>query len=342
MRKCSVVLFMIIALLLGVVTAGCGKTSESTAGGDLSPQEILTGTIAGSGGITELTGDFEIKVSLDADTSEMMEEMAVLFEDPIVVSGTFASTPEPIAADITASLSMAGETMDIGFKSTDGQAWISMLDQWYEAPPEMVQATDPSQQEIKPEEIQALLTELGIDPVTWFKELHLVGEETLDGTDVYHLTGSPDAIVMITDILELLQSEKFMSLVDSSGTATDSMLMGEILPDPEDLQGMQEEIADMQAEIAEALQDFTLDLWVGVSDSLLRKATASLTLVPPADEETGGLNGVSVNVSFSLDPSGPVTVEPPASALPFEALEEALEENPELFMGPFMGLMGGW
>jgi hypothetical protein len=88
-------------------------------------------------------------------------------------------------------------------------------------------------------------------------------------------------------------------------------------------------------------KDFTLDLWIGMSDSLLRKATAALTLVPPAGEETGGINGISVNASFSLDPSGPVTVEPPASALSSEELEKAIQENPELFMGPFMGLMGG-
>jgi hypothetical protein len=336
MRRSSAVLLIIVALMLVIGAAGCGEASKaSLAGDDQSPQAILAAAVAASETMTGAAGTFDVTLSFDADTSQMPEEAKAFLEEPIAVSGTFGYADEPRAGDFTVALSMAGESMDVGVKLIENKFWLSMLDQWYEAPAEMEQMMGQSfDQQTQLDEMKALLDELGVDPVTWFKDLRLVGKETLDGADVYHLSGSPDMAKMMTDVLGLMESEEFMGLVDPSGSITGSLGMGELMPSADELQ-------EMQTQLTEMFKEFTIDLWVGTDDSMLRKAAIDLKLMPPAGEETDGFNGIAMQASVSLDGGDTVKVEPPASALPFSDLEKSMQENPELFFGSLMGLFGG-
>jgi len=337
MRRTSTVLLVVVALLLVIGATACGEASqESLAGEDQSPQAIIAATMTASETMTEATGSFDVALTFDADTSDMPDEAKAFVDEPMNVSGTFGYVNEPRAGDFAIKLSLAGETIDVGMKLIENKLWLSMLDQWYEAPAEMEQTMAQSfDQQTQLEELKTLLGELGVDPVTWFKDLRLVGEESIDGADAYHLAGSPDMAKMMADVVGLMQSEEFVNIVDPSGTITQSIGAGELAPSPEDLQ-------EMQTQLSQMLKDFTVDLWVGKEDSMMRKATADLSIVPPAGEETGGLNGIAVKASISLaDPEGALEVEPPASALPYGDLEKAMQENPEMFFGPLMGLMGG-
>ena len=337
MRRSSAVFLIIVALILVVGAAGCGGTANANlAAGDQSPQAILTAALAASEDMTETAGSFDFSLTFDVDTSQMPAEALAFLDEPMVMSGTFAYADDPRAGEFTVALSMAGETMDVGMKLVENKFWLSLLHQWYEAPSEMEELMGRSfEQETQLAEIKTLLDELGIDPVTWFKDLRLVGEEKIDGAAVYHLAGSPDIAKVMADLMGLMQSKEFTSLVDPTGTMSGPMGMEGFLPSADDLQ-------EMQTQLAEVFKDFTIDLWVTTDDSMLRKAAMTLSLVPPAGEETGGFNSMALNASISLqDVDGAVTVEPPASALPFSALEKAMEENPEMFFGPLMGLMGG-
>jgi hypothetical protein len=340
MRRGSVLIFIAITLMVALVAVGCGGSSASRAGDD-SPESILAAALAASENIGSTTGEFEFTMSFDVDTSQMSDEekeMAGAFlNEPSKVTGTFATSNEPLAADITVALNMAGETMNVSAKTIDGNAWICLLDQWYEAPPELKESLqESSTQEAKAAEMMDLLNELGIDPVTWLKDAKVAGEEKIDGTAVYHLAGAPDIAKMMTDLIALMASKEFMALVDPTGKMGESMGMEDMMPSADELQQTQTKMADM-------FKDFTLDLWIAKDTALVHKAAVTAHIVPPAEEGTDtGMNAVDLAMTISLrDINKPVTVEPPASALPYSDLEKALEENPEMFMGPFMGLMSG-
>lgn len=340
MRRPLAVILIVIASFLVVGAAGCGEAAQVSlagAGEDQSPQAVMAAAIAASETMTAATGTFDVSLSFDVDTSQMPAETKAFFDEPMTVSGTFAYADEPRAGDFAFSLTMGGETMDVGLKLIDNKFWLSLLDQWYEAPAEMEQTMSESfDQQTQLDELKTLLDELGIDPVTWFKDLRLVGEESVAGTDVYHLSGSPDMAKIMTDAMALMESEEFMGLIDPTGSMTGSMGVGELMPSADELK-------EMQTQLTQMFRDFTVDAWVGKKDSLLRKVAIALNVVPPAGEETGGMNGMAMKARVALnDPGETVKVDPPASALPFSDLEKAMQDDPEKFMGPFMGLMGGF
>ncbi len=340
MRRGSVLLLIAIMLMVVLAAVGCGGSSASMAGDD-SPQGILAAALAASENMNSATGDFEFTMSFDVDTSQMSDEereMAGAFlDEPITVAGSFATSSEPLAADLSIALNMAGETMDVGLKLVGEDAWISLLDQWYEAPPELKEAMgESSTQETKAADVMALMNELGIDPVTWLKDAKLAGEEEIDGTAVYHLTGAPDMAKVMTDGLALMSSEEFMTLMDPTGAMGESLGMEEMMPSADELQEVQNQMTDM-------FKDFVIDVWIAKDTSLVHKVAVAAHIVPPAEEGMDmGMSAVDFAVTMSLhDINESVTVAPPASALPYTDLEKALEENPEMFMGPFMGLMSG-
>lgn len=336
MRRSSAVILVIIALMLTVGAAGCGGASVANpTAKDGSPEAILAGAIAACGNMTGAAGSFDFSLSFDVDTSQVPTEALPFLGEPTLVSGTFAYADEPRAGEFAIALSMGGETMDIGMKLIESTFWISVLDQWYEAPPEMERMMDGS---FGPGtdwgDLDRLLEELMIDPVTWFKDLRIVGLETVGGEPVHHLVGSPDVAKMMADVIGLFQHGELMGFSDPSGSMNGPMTPGALMPSADELQ-------DMQTQLAQLFEDFTVDLWVSADDLLVRKAALSLRMVPPVGEDTGGLRAMTMNAMVGLDDvNGSVSVKPPASVLPFGALEKALQENPGLFMGPFMGLDG--
>jgi hypothetical protein len=337
MRRWSALILVAITLMVVLVAVGCGSSSTTGAAGDDSPEAILAAAIAASEDMKSATGNFEFTVSFDVDTSQMSEEaLATLTSEPIKVSGTFASATEPQAAEFAVSSDMGGQTMDVSGKMVENKLWICLLDQWYEAPPELQETLEQSSaQQAKTTEMTNLMKELGVDPVTWLKDAKVVGDEEIDGVDVYHLTGSPDVAKMMADIIGLMQSEEFMALVAPTETAGESMGIEEMIPSADELQ-------EMQTQIAEVFKDFVVELWIAKDTSLLHKVAVAAHIVPPAEEAAGmGMNAIDFAITMSMQNiNEPVDIQAPASALPYTDLEKAMQDNPEMFE-PFMGLMGG-
>ena len=74
------------------------------------------------------------------------------------------------------------------------QTWLQMLGQWYDMSEALA---DQGLEEVKSEDLdleamEARMSGLGIDPLDWLGEVRLVGEESLDGTQTYHLSCAPD------------------------------------------------------------------------------------------------------------------------------------------------------
>jgi hypothetical protein len=294
MRKLLLMIGTIVALLLLVGAAACGGGEQ--AGGlspaDETPEGILTAAMAATEGMTSAAGDFEVAVSFDVDPAQLPEEAKGFVEEPMTVTGSFAYGDDPQAVDMSLALSMMGETMDFGMRMADSAAWLELGGQWYEAPPEMAQMMgDPAQQESQTADMQQKLTDLGIDPLTWLKDLSLVGEETIEGTTAYHLTGSPDLAKMMTDVLGILQDPEAMKQLDPSGSASEMMGSGALMPSAEDLGEMQQQLASM-------FQELTADVWIAKESLLPLRFEAAAKIVPPAGEEAMGIDKSQRNSLF--------------------------------------------
>ncbi|OFW61641.1 MAG: hypothetical protein A2133_04660 [Actinobacteria bacterium RBG_16_64_13] len=336
MRRSSAIIVLLAILVLLVGAVGCGdKSTAGPAGDNPTPAELLTAIVSQSANMTSATGSFDVAITIDADTSKMSEEEKAMLGSPIQVSGTFASGNEPLGAEANISMSLAGQTMQVGFKTTGDKTWFALAGQWYETPPDMqFMAGQDVQTEDKSAEIMQLITDLGVDPLTWMPDLKIAGEETIDGAATYHLTGTPDVVKIIADAIGLMQSKELMALIDPSGSMSGMMESGTMLPRPDELQ-------EMQTQVAEMFKDMALDLWVDKATSLPRKMAVTANITPPPGEDADGLNSIGFTLTILLQNlNQPVTVEAPASALPFTEFEKALQENPAL-LGPLSGALGG-
>jgi hypothetical protein len=339
MRKWSIVLAIVVALALSVGVAACGGTSGAAPGADgQTPDEILAGAYAASYDLTAATGGFDIGVTVDADLTQVpadaMPFTQALAGDGIVLSGTFAYGSDPEVADCTVSADIMGQPLDIGMKLAGDGFWLSYADQWYAMPPEAMQTLGDPTVQADSQDVEQLLGDLGLDPVTWFKDLRIVGEETLGGVATIHLTASPDMMKMVNDVFELMRSEEFLKLIDPTGSFTQG-LMGSGFPPGAD------EIEQSRSMIEAMFQRTTVDLWVGKADSMPRKVTVVGHIVPPPGENAEGFKSMDFTASMWFEGiNQPVTVEPPASSLPFMDLMNAIEKEPGIFQ-MFNGALGG-
>lgn len=277
-------------------------------------------------------------MSFDVDTSQLPEEAKALVEQSMAASGTLAFQTDPQTAEFTVDASMAGETMNMAMKLVGDKAWLQFMDEWYEMPAEMQQMLGQSAgQEAQVMELEKLFSELAIDPATWMRDLRLVGEETVDGTPCYHLAASPDLTKMMADVVKLMQSGKITGLMNSAASAGDatgaSTASGIALPSAQALEEMGTQMQSM-------FQNLTADLWIAKDDLMIRKMEMGARMTPPAGEDVQGLNAVVISAVITLQGiNGSVTVEAPSSAKPWTELQQAMEQNPGMFMMPFSGAL---
>lgn len=331
-RSMFVGALLIAVLMVAVVTAGCGTATQSSAQAQpapTTPEAILEQAMASSANVTSGTGDFNVSLSIDADKSKLPPGAEAFLTQPITVSGTLAFSKDPQAAEATVNAAFGGQNIALGVKAVDDKAWLQLMGQWYELPSDMMQAaggTGTTNQPLDMAGVMQALTAAGIDPTKWLTGLRVAGEDSIDGTPAYHLTGTVDINQIMTDAIAMMQDETIMGMVPSMGSAegpTGSLPV----PDQEQLQAVQTQLAAM-------FKDFTVDMWIAKDTYQFRQMKMHAGIVPPAGEDAQGINGMELDASVSMAPTdAPVTVTPPTGAKPFSDLEKAL--------GGLMGLFGG-
>lgn len=336
MRRSSIALVLVLALLALFAAAGCGTAAQTSApaGADLSTQEgILEAAVTASEDMTSATGRFDMAMSFDVDPATLPAQERALVGQPIKMSGTFAASQDPMAAEFAMDFSMGGESMSLGMKMVDQKVYLSLGGQWYEAPAELMQQVGGTTGQ-KPDAaaLEDMLEKAGIDPTAWMKDLKLVGEETVDGTLCYHLAGAPDVGKILGDVIKLTQSGAFADMMDQADTGGAMMVPPAMLPQGEELEAMMGQMASM-------FQDLTFDVWIAKDTLLFEKAVLNARMVPPAGEDPAGVNAVTLGATVSLDPDAAVNVTAPPSAKSLEELQKDMMKNPGLF-GPLMGGLG--
>lgn len=331
MRRPFLALFFVSVLTLSLAAAGCAGKGLSSLD---KPEDMLKTALDSSMDMTSLTGDFAADLQMHLDPSQLaQEDLAFLgmFQDPATISGTLAFSTRARAFDADVTLGAAGFTYNMGLRVLGEQGWIRTFGQWYDFTTALADSAhgdmSPWEETYDQEELEQHFDRLGIVIQDWFGQPRLVGAEELAGTDVYHLACSPDLELMVDDAIILLQDREFLNLLDPGGSFFESL--GQDLPSLSELRSI-------AADIPRMFQDFTLDLWVGRSDGLVRQATGHINVVPPAEAEMDGVDGIEITATLTLDTvNKPVSVKAPESVLPFSALEEMFGDPSGLM--PFMG-----
>jgi hypothetical protein len=209
------------------------------------------------------------------------------------------------------------------------------MGQWYELPTDMMQgATGGTGTTAKPLDVASVmqaLTAAGIDPTKWLTDFRIVGEDSIDGTPTYHLAGTVNINQIMTDAIKMMQDKNITGMLPSMGGGTEGVT-GSSLPLPD-----QEELQEMQTQLGSMFKDFTADMWIAKDTYQFRQMKMHAGIVPPAGEDSGGINGITLDATASMAPGdAPLTVTPPTGAKSFDELQKALEG----LMGLFSGALG--
>jgi hypothetical protein len=328
---------IILAVVVAVATAGCGTAIQASAqpqAGPTDAQGILTKALTSSGGITSGTGDFNVSVSVNGDAGKMPAGAQAFLGQPITLSGTFAASENPEAAEATVTASIAGQSIPVGLKAVDDKVWIQFMGQWYEIPADALGGATTGTTAKEPDMASMLqaLTAAGVDPTTWMTNLTLVGEDSVDGTPTYHLSGTIDMNKAMTDAIKLMQDKTIQGMLPSMGSGTSGATDNSItMPSEQELQGLQSQIGTM-------FKNVTLDMWITKDTYQFRQVEMNASIVPPAGEDAQGINSIDIKATASMAPAtAPLTVTPPTDAKPFSELEQSLGA----LQGLFSGVLGG-
>jgi hypothetical protein len=137
------------------------------------------------------------------------------------------------------------------------------------------------------------------------------GDEEVEGTDTTRIHGDANVAAVLED---------FQSAAERTGAGTTPQI------DPDEI-----------AEVEDAIDEASIDVYSGVDDRILRRLDFNLGITPPEDDASGV---DSADVGFSLtfsDVNQDQTIEAPSDAQPFSQLEQDVGLPPGLLEGALGG-----
>ncbi|HEX5622132.1 MAG TPA: hypothetical protein VFX51_27140 [Solirubrobacteraceae bacterium] len=299
MRPRSLLLLLVAALSLGLL-AGCGgddKGGGKEASASTDVNELLKDTFSGDESIK--SG----KVNLNATVNAAGQAFSVKLSGPFQSSGE-GKLPQ---ADLDATASFAGQTLELGLTGTEDQAFVRYGKTEYEIPAaifKQIQAQYEQQAKQGGDENQSLAS-LGIDPTKWLTNARNAGEAKVGETDTIKITGDVDVPKLLDDVNTAMGKLRSVGGGGASG-----------LPDQLSEQDKQ------QAE--DAIKDVSVEIYTGADDRIMRRMVVALKLEIPTDAGTQPLD-VKIDMQFQ-DVNEDQEIEAPENARPFSELAAKLQE----------------
>ena len=278
-----------LAVGAAAVIAACGGGGHTTTTATVkaSPASLVSQSFSASDAINSGQVALALKLKLDG--------IAQLGSKPITldVSGPFArSAGGQLATDLTATLSIAGSTANLGFDAVDKKLYVGLGGTFYELP-----ASTTPQSALGSTGASGVLSALGINPKTWLTDPHIVGTANVGGVTTQHLT----AQVNIANVLNDLSN-----VVASTGSTGASATTGNAL-----------------SLVESAITSAQVDIYTGVTDHIVRRFDLVIDFTVPqiAASALGGLSGGSLNLDVTLTQLGQAqTITAPANPQPSSKL----------------------
>ena len=331
MRRTSTALWAVVALLavLLLVAAACGSDTSSSGASPssaaaitgVSPDQVVKDAEAAMADVTSASFVMDAGMAVQGDTSKMTDPTTkALLADGVTVHAEGKSQSDPATADMTISLGVSGQTLELGMMTQGAKSWVEYQDQWYKVDSKSGSSLD-KQAQIGADP-NAQLKSLGLDPSTWGMQYTMVGEETLDGVKVYHVKGTADPQKLADALLQASKDPKLQKKLGGN----------------DQLKGLEQGLGQNQAQLeqlSKGLKEATVEYWVGVDDSLMYKMQMKGALDTTGQKDMSGVDGISLDLTVAMsDFNQPVTVTPPADA---QSLDKLLMQ----MFGGFGGLSTG-
>ena len=312
--------FVILAAVLaagGLLVAGCGSSSPSGAssaappGGSatMSATQILGKVSPAMDAVKScaFTGDFTVAVK--ADAAKLTDPQAqALTQSPINlhVEGKASDKSGGNKADVSMSVQAGGQNVAFGVKAQGNKVWLQFMGKWYAVPASKTKSVTGGSSSTADQS----LTKLGIDPKTWVASNEVTGTEQLDGATVYHIVAKADPKQVTADLVKALNDPSLMKAAGSDAAM---------------LEQLKSQNAQQLKDLEKSLTSATVEFWVDASSFYLRKGKLAATMTFTGDVASQGLKGATVDMTLALSAfNEPVTVTPPAHALPFKQLTNGL------------------
>ncbi len=305
---------LLFALLLALFAAvGCGGGTSSSSSSPTAAAVVATQSAAQIVGQSEakmkdvksesFTADLSLVVN--GDPSKMTDpSLKALLSQPISLHVEGKGATQPLAADLTMNVGIAGQNLDLGLMAKGAKAWISYQGKWYVADAKTSKGI--AAQASKGASPTAQLKSLGLDPSAWGITYQLVGTETIGSTQVYHVRATADPQKLAAALLKAATDPALVKKLGAQGRQLE--------------QGLAQGSAQTKA-LTRSLKNVSVDYWIGVSDMLMYKAEADAALDTAGQKGMPGVNGLTLKASIFMSAfNQPVTVTPPAKALPLKRL----------------------
>jgi len=318
------VLFLALVLVLAAV-AGCGGSSSSdgsskstAATADLTADQIVQQSAEKMKGVTSATMTANVALQVQGDTSKMTDPtQKAMLSQGLSLRMDGQSQTDPVAADMKVSVGLAGQTIDVGVIADGDKAWIEYQGKYYAVDQKSSKSvTDAAGSGLSPTD---QLKKQGLNIDKWGVTYELVGTEDMSGTQAYHVKATVDTQAMAADLMQQMSNPD----------------LGTQLGDPATAKQLQETLAQNKAQIDElskSVKDATADYWYAVDTLYLTKASWSVALDTKGQKDMQGIDGMTLKADLAMSGfNEPVTVSPPAKALPFDKLMNQM----------FGGMMGG-
>jgi hypothetical protein len=306
-------LVLILALAL-LAAAGCGgdKASSSSApaatvAAGVSADQVVKDSEAKMAQLNSASFTADMGLEVQGDPAKMTDPtQQALLSQGISLHAEGASATDPMASDMKMNVSIAGQTLDFGMMAQGDEAWVEYQDKWYAV--DQKNSKSLSEQAKTGAAPTEQLKSLGLDPSAWGTSYEMVGVEDMGGTQVYHVKATADPAKLAEDLTKAMNDPSLLDKLGDPGTAKQLE------------QGLAQNKKQVEA-LKKSLTDVAVDYWIGVDDMLMRKAEFSAGLAPKGQQGMEGIDGMTVKMSMTMaDFDQPVTVTPPAKALPFDKL----------------------
>jgi len=326
MRRWLTVLLAVVVIATLSVAAGCGgKSNTSTASPsststsqELTAQQIFEKGMAAASAVKSESFTLDASLGIKGDPSKASDaQTKALMQAPVTMKALGSLANDPQKMDMTMNLAAAGQKFDVGLKMDGDNMWVQFMTDWYVLPKEMlsgITGASPSPSATSgtlTQQLQDTIKQLGIDPTAWTTEWKLVGTETLDGTEVYHLQQVLDVSKMVDDLMKVAGTAS--SLTGGLGSTASP--------------GTQQSLDEAATILKDALKDVTVHWYFQKDDYYLRKMQVGGTMdfSGNADAQKQGLTSADYNLALTVgDFDKAVTVAPPANPKPFDQLLNSL------------------
>jgi hypothetical protein len=311
---------LVLALALAVVAAGCGSddgTNEpADAGGspsvvaELTPQEIVDQSQVVMNDINSASFTADMKLDIQGDAAKMSDPTAKqLLSAPITFHAEGKSSMKPQASVMDVTVGLMSQNLAMGIVNVGKKAWVQYENAWYAVPPENTKALQSSGGGALPTD---QLADLGLDPQGWDVEWELVGTETVDGAEAYHLTASPDAKQISADLMKALNDPELYKKLGDPQTAAQ-------------VKALKAQNEKQLKELQKALDSIGVDLWIETESMYLRKGSVVVNMVTKGMEGAEGVDGMNMEVSFTMaDFDETFDAKAPAKSQDFDTLMNKL------------------